>query len=139
MLDQGAFDVLVQGDQTQVRARSGSGLVQSEDRQVTVNGGERVTVKAGLPPELPVPDTLNLVLNGDFEGRISPPWQTFTNLGQADLEPGKVTLEEVGQGQAVRFTRKTEDGAPMRSAWRRTSTGTSRVMIRWCCVSTSSC
>jgi len=112
MLNQGAFDVLVQGDQTQVRARSGSGLVQSEGRQVTVNGGERVTVKAGLPPEIPVPDMLNLVLNGDFEGRISPPWQTFTNLGQADLEPGKVTLEEVGQGQAVRFTRKTEDGAP---------------------------
>ena len=112
MLNQGAFDVLVQGDQTQVRARSGSGLVQSEGRQVTVNGGERVTVKAGQPPELPVPDTLNLVLNGDFEGRISPPWQTYVNLGQADLEPGKVTLEEVGQGQAIRFTRKTEDGAP---------------------------
>jgi hypothetical protein len=112
MLDQGAFDVLVQGDQTQVRARSGSGLVQSEGRQVTVNGGERVTVKAGQPPELPVPDTLNLVLNGSFEGRISPPWQTYVSLGQADLEPGKVTLEEIGQGQAVRFTRKTEDGAP---------------------------
>ena len=112
MLDQGAFDVLVQGDQTQVRARSGSGLVQSAGRQVTVNGGERVTVTAGQPPELPVPDTLNLVLDGRFEGRISPPWQNFSSLSQANLEPGKVTLEEVGQGQTVRFTRKTEDGAP---------------------------
>jgi hypothetical protein len=111
-LNQGSFDVLVQGDQTQVRARSGSGVVQSEGRQVTVDGGERVSVTAGQPPELPVPDTLNLVLNGNFEGRISPPWQNFTSLSQADLEPGKVTLEEVGQGQAVRFTRKTEDGAP---------------------------
>ena len=112
MLEQGAFDVLVQGDQTQVRARSGSGLVQSEGRQVTVNGGERVTVKAGQPPELPVPDTLNLVLNGRYEGRISPPWRNYTNVGQANLEPGKITLEELGQGQSVRFTRKTEDGAP---------------------------
>ena len=112
MLDQGAFDVLVQGDQTQVRARSGSGLVQSAGRQVTVNGGERVTVTAGQPPELPVPDTLNLVLDGRFEGRISPPWQNFSSLSQANLEPGKVTLEEVGQGRTVRFTRKTEDGAP---------------------------
>ncbi len=111
-LVQGAFDVLVLGDQTQVRARSGGGLVQSEGRQVAINGGERVVVKAGQPPELPVPDTLNLVLNGSFEGRISPPWQNYVNLGKADLEPGKVTLEEVGQGQAVRFTRKTEDGAP---------------------------
>jgi hypothetical protein len=111
-LDQGTFDVQVQGDQTQVRARSGSGLVQSEGRQVIVDAGERVTVTAGQPPDLPVPDTLNLVLNGRFEGRISPPWQEFSDLSQADLEPGKVTLEEVGQGQAVRFTRKTEDGAP---------------------------
>jgi hypothetical protein len=112
MLDQGAFDVLVQGDQTQVRARSGSGLVQSEGRQVTVNGGERVTVTAGQPPEIPVPDTLNLVLNGGFEGRISPPWRNHINLSQANLEPGKITLEEIGQGQTVRFTRRTEDGAP---------------------------
>ena len=107
MLDQGAFDVLVQGDQTQVRARSGGGLVRSQGRQVLVDAGERVTVTAGQPPELPVPDTLNLVLNGGFEGRISPPWQNFTDLSQADLVPGKVTLEEVGPGQAVRFTRKT--------------------------------
>lgn len=112
LLDQGAFDVLVQGDQTQVRARSGSGLVQSEGRQVTVNGGERVTVTAGQPPALPVPDTLNLVLNGRFEGRISPPWETYTSLGQPNLEPGKVSLEEIGQGRAIRFTRSTEDGAP---------------------------
>ena len=111
-LGQGAFDVLVQGDQTQVRARSGSGRVLSHGREVTVNGGERVTVAAGRSPELPVLDTLNLALNGRFEGRLSPPWQEYVNLGQPNLDPGRVALEQDGQRQAVRFSRRTEDGAP---------------------------
>ena len=83
-LGQGAFDIMVEGDETQVRTRSGSGEVLSQGRKVTVNGGERLTVTAGQPPDLPVPDTLNLVLNGRFEGR------TFTPLaGLCDAEPAK--------------------------------------------------
>jgi len=109
---QGTFDILVEGAQTQVRVRSGNAQVLSAGREVYVDGGERVSVAAGRPPELPVPDTYNLVLNGRFEDRLSPPWQIFTNLGRSDLVPGKVTQESVSQRQAVRFTRKTEDNAP---------------------------
>lgn len=111
-LDQGTSDVLVEGDQTQVRVRSGAAQVLSQGREVTVNGGERVIVTAGRPPELPVPDTLNLVLNGRFDGRLTPLWQSYVNLGRPDLEPGKVTQEQVGERQVVRFTRRTEDNAP---------------------------
>ena len=111
-LGQGAFDILVEGDEVQVRTRSGSGHVLAQGREVTVNSGERVVVTAGQPPELPLPDTLNLVLNGRFEGRLSPPWQDHVILSQANLEPGKIALTQDGQRQAVRFSRKTEDGAP---------------------------
>jgi hypothetical protein len=109
---QGTFDVLVGSDETQVRVRSGSGQVLAQGREVTVNGGERVTVATDRPPDLPVPDTLNLVLNGRFDGRLTPPWQDYVNLSQPDLTPGKVAQEQVGQRDVVRFTRKTEDNAP---------------------------
>ena len=59
-----------------------------------------------------MPDTLNLVLNGRFDGRLTPPWQNYVNLSQPDLMSGKVTQEQVGQRDTVRFTRKTEDNAP---------------------------
>lgn len=110
--DQGTVDVSVEEGATQVRVRSGNVQVLSEGHEVTVSGGERATVAAGQPPELPVPDMLNLVLDGRFDGRLSPPWVSYVNLGRPDLEPGKVTQEQVGERQVVRFTRKTEDNAP---------------------------
>ncbi len=108
----GTFDILVDATETQVRTRSGHAEVLSAGRAVEANSGERVTVAAGQMPELPVPDTINLVLNGRFEGRLSPPWQDYVTVGGADVEPGKVTQEQEGGRDAVRFTRRTEDGAP---------------------------
>ena len=108
----GTFDISIDGDETLLRVRSGQALVMAEGQQVTVNGGERVTILASNAPELPVPDTLNLVLNGRFEGRLRPVWQEHVSLGQSDLVPGSITQEQSGQRQAIRFTRKTEDGAP---------------------------
>lgn len=109
---QGTFDIGIEGDETLVRVRAGEARVLAEGRLVIVNGGERVSVAAGQPPALPVPDTLNLVLNGRFEGRLAPAWETYVNLSRPDLQPGAVNQEQVGQRQAVRFTRQTEDGAP---------------------------
>lgn len=108
----GTFDVRIDGDETLLRVRSGQALVTAEGQQVTVNGGERVTILASNAPELPVPDTLNLVLNGRFEGRLAPAWQEHVSLGQSDLVPGSITQEQSGQRPAIRFTRKTEDNAP---------------------------
>lgn len=106
----GTYDVLIEGETTQVRARFGAAQVLAANRQVTANTGERVSVAAGRPPELPVPMAINLVLNGKLEGRLSPPWQEVVKVAPG-LTPGKITQEIVDQRQVVRFSRKTEDGA----------------------------
>lgn len=106
----GAYDISVEGETTLVRTRVGAAQVLAANRQVTVSTGERVSVVAGRPPELPVPTALNLVLNGKLEGRLSPPWQEVVKVG-AGLTPGKITQEIVDQRPVVRFSRRTEDGA----------------------------
>jgi hypothetical protein len=81
---------------------------------VTVGGGERTEVAAGQTPGAPVSAALDLVLNGSFEGRVFPPWEQFTEVA-AGLPPGKIEVVEDGQRNAVRFTRRAEDGAPNRA------------------------
>lgn len=112
MFAAGTFDVSIEGDETLLRVRSGQAQVEADGRRVSVNGGERVTIAASRPPDSPVPDTLNLVLNGRFEGRLDPVWQNHVSLSQSDLIPGAVAQQQAGQRQAIRFTRKTEDNAP---------------------------
>lgn len=106
----GTYDVAIEADTTQVRTRAGAAQVVAEGREVTAGTGERISTTAGRPPELPVPAALNLVLNGEFGGRLSPPWEEVIKVG-AGLAPAKIAQEMVDQRQVVRFTRRTEDGA----------------------------
>lgn len=106
----GAYDIAIEGDTTSVRTRAGAAQVLAANREVTASTGERVSVAAGGPPELPVSAAVNLVLNGKLEGRLSPPWQEIVKVG-AGLTAGKITQEIVDQRQVVRFSRRTEDGA----------------------------
>jgi hypothetical protein len=106
----GSYDIAIEGDMTQVRTRAGAAQVLAANREVTANSGERVSIIAGGPPELPVPAALNLVLNGKLEGRLSPLWQEVIRVG-VGLMPGRITQEIVDQRPVVRFSRKTEDGA----------------------------
>jgi hypothetical protein len=107
----GSFDIVIQGEQTQVAAKDGVAYVLAANTLVTVNSDERVSVTGGHPPELPVPAALNLVLNGTFENRLAPIWQDVVEVAPG-LQLGQITVEKVGQRQAVRFSRRTEDGAP---------------------------
>ena len=109
----GAFDVLIEGQETQVRARAGVAHVLAANTEVTVNSGERSSIIAGRPPSLPVPGALNLVLNGEFGGNLAPAWRQVIET-EPGREPGEITTETDGARRAVRFTRRTEDGAPNR-------------------------
>ncbi len=106
----GIYDVAIENDATQVRTRAGTAQVLAAGRQVNVNSGERSSVIAGGPPDLPVPTALNLVLNGKLEGRLAPPWQEVIKVG-VGLAPGKIIQQSIDQRQVVRFSRRTEDGA----------------------------
>ncbi len=109
----GSFDIIADGEQTQVRAQSGEATVSAAGQMVSIGSGERTEVARGAGPAVPVSAALNLILNGSFEGRISPPWQQFTEV-PAGLLPGEMTIVEDGQRSAVQFTRRVEDGAPNR-------------------------
>jgi len=114
VFSEGSFDIGIEGDRTQVRAQSGQATVTSQGKQVAVTGGERTEVAAGEAPAMPVSAALDLVLNGSFEGRISPPWQEIIEVA-AGLPPGEIEVVEDGQRNALRFSRRAEDGAPSRS------------------------
>lgn len=109
----GTFDVSVSGDETLVRVRSGVADIVAEETQVTASAGQRVSVAAGRQPGLPLPDTVNLVVNGNFDGDLLPLWQSF-----AEVEPGfvagEVEMVTDDRRNAVRFSRRTEDGKPNR-------------------------
>jgi len=109
--DSGTYDIIIQGEETQVRARSGQAEVIAANVEVTVNSGERISVKAGRAPSLPVPGAENIVRNGSFEGELAPDWEEVVTIS-GGLAPGKITTETDGQRRVVRFTRRTEDGAP---------------------------
>jgi hypothetical protein len=109
----GSVDATVTEDETQVRVRSGPAVIAAAGRAVAANSGERVSVATGQPPDLPVPAALNLVLNGTFEDRVTPPWEPIVEVG-AGLPPGEVTVKDVGQRRVVEFRRQAEDGAPNR-------------------------
>ncbi len=111
ILDPGTFDVTVLNNETQLRIRSGEAHVIAGGRQVNAGAGQRVTIAADSAPSLPVPDTVNLILNGTFERSLEPLWSQFATV-KAGYEPGKVALVTEGRRTAIRFTRRTEDGVP---------------------------
>jgi hypothetical protein len=106
----GTYTVIIEGEHTLVRARSGSVVVTAADVEVTAANGERVTVTSGSPPDLPVPDALNLILDGRFSGELEPTWQKVVSVPEG-LTPGTIVTDTDGQRRVVRFTRRTEDGA----------------------------
>jgi hypothetical protein len=109
----GTFDIAIEKGETVVRVRLGAAQVIAASTLVTVHGGERVSVRAGAPPDLPMTDALNLVLDGSFEGRLTPTWQPFSNIEKGKgLQPGAATQEQSGGRQLLHLTRREEDGAP---------------------------
>jgi hypothetical protein len=112
-LGTGAFDIVVADTETQVRVRSGEARVFAQGQEVTAGSGQRVNVSAGSPVSLPVPDTVNLVLNGAFEGALDPLWQQYAEV-KPGHSAGQVTLSDEDRRRAVRFIRRAEDGVPNR-------------------------
>jgi hypothetical protein len=113
LFSNGSYDVMIDGDKTQVRAQSGEATGIGAGQQVNVSSGERTEIAAGQAPAAPVSAALDMVLNGSFEGRISPPWQQITEVSPG-LPAGEMSVAEDGQRNAVRFYRSAEDGAPNR-------------------------
>lgn len=109
----GTIDVTVEPGQTQVRVRSGTAQVTAADQAVSAGPGQRVSVVDDRPPALPVPDTVNLVLNGGFDGGLEPLWEVFAEV-KPGHEAGQVAVTDDERRRAIRFSRRTEDGVPNR-------------------------
>lgn len=112
-LKPGVFDVTADETETRVRVRSGAARVESEGRVAEVNAGERVNVLAGRPPEFPVSDTVNLIVNGSFVQKLAPLWEEFAEV-KPGQQPGIVELIQDDRRSAVQFSRRTEEDIPNR-------------------------
>jgi hypothetical protein len=110
-LGPGTFFVEIQGGETLVTSRFGTAQVVGEGKPVTVQSEERVSVKAGQTPDLPVPAAMNLVRNGTFDGGTLAGWQEVRDVAPG-RDPGSVIEEPSGERQVVRFVRRNEDDAP---------------------------
>lgn len=109
----GTFDLTVTADQTQLRVRSGTAAIEAAAQRVNAGSGQRVDIALGLPPALPVPDTVNLILDGAFDSDLEPLWDVFAEV-KPGHEAGQVVLTDDERRRAVRFSRRTEDGVPNR-------------------------
>lgn len=111
-LGAGSFLVEMSGDETLVTARAGLARIQGAGTVVTANNEQRVSVKTGHAPDLPVPAPLNLLQNGAFEDGTLNGWHEVLEVGAVGREPGTVAVERVGQRQVVHFFRRSEDDTP---------------------------
>lgn len=111
-LGPGAFDLTADGTETRVRVRSGTAKVDAAGRDVEVKAGERANVLAGQPPQFPVADTVDLIINGSFEKDLAF-WQESAEV-KPGYQPGTVDLVDDDGRNAVRFMRRTEEDIPNR-------------------------
>ena len=112
-LGPGTYDMTANDKEARIRVRSGAAVVTGEGRNVQVNAGERVNVLAGRPPEFPVSETVNLIVNGSFEKQLAPLWQESAEV-KPGFTPGKVELVQDDRRSAVRFSRRAEEDVPNR-------------------------
>jgi hypothetical protein len=112
-LGPGIFDITANEQETRVRVRSGLATAHGAGRAVDVNPGERVSVTQGRPPEFPVSDTVNLIVNGSFENQLAPLWQENAEV-KPGYTPGRVELVQDDRRSALRFSRRTEEQVPNR-------------------------
>ncbi len=112
-LGPGGYDMTANDRETRVRVRSGAARVTGEGKTVEANAGQRVNLLAGRPPEFPVSETVNLIVNGSFEKQLAPLWQESAEV-KPGYTPGEVELVQDDRRSAVRFSRRAEEDVPNR-------------------------
>ena len=112
-LGPGKYDITANEQETRLRVRAGVAAVRGAGREVEVNAGERVNIQAGRPPEFPVSDTVNLIVNGSFEQQLAPLWQENAEV-KPGYTPGSVEIVQDDRRNALRFSRRTEEQVPNR-------------------------
>lgn len=109
----GVYDITANGGETRVRVRTGIAQVIGAGREVELGAGQRVNVASGQQPQFPISDTVNLIVNGSFDGQLAPLWQEFAEV-KPGQRPGSVEMVQDDRRNAVRFSRRTEEDIPNR-------------------------
>lgn len=112
-LGTGIYDITANAQETRVRVRDGVATAHGAGRTVEVNPGERANIQTGRPPEIPVSDTVNLIVNGSFEQQLAPLWQENAEV-KPGYTPGGVEIVQDDRRNALRFVRRTEEQVPNR-------------------------
>lgn len=112
-LGPGIYDITANEQETRVRVRDGIATAHGAGRAVEVRPGERANIQTGRPPEIPVSDTVNLIVNGSFEQQLAPLWQENAEV-KPGYTPGSVEIVQDDRRNALRFVRRTEEQVPNR-------------------------
>jgi len=104
-LEEGGYSIEVTNERSQVVVRYGRATIIAAEGTVTLEQGERATVEMGRAPVGPLPAEQNLLVNGNFEGELSPAWVPY-NIQVDPKEPsGTVEIVTEGDRRAARFFR----------------------------------
>jgi hypothetical protein len=109
-VSEGSLSLAVTNEETQATARFGKTQVAANDAAVTLNAGERTTVRLNEGPAAPLPAQQNLIVNGDFADDLSPSWQTEHYEQGENLSAGRVEVTNSAGRRAVMFIRDGEEG-----------------------------
>ena len=107
----GSAAIVVNNETTEITARSGVITATAQDRSITFQKGERVSIVLGKPPSDPVPADRNLIKNGDFSQPLESAWKVENLVDARDMSNvtlGSVNVISTGGRKAVYFQREAK-------------------------------
>jgi hypothetical protein len=108
-LGEGSYSIEVNGESTQVTARSGQAMLVAADGTVRLDSGERSMVHSGKAPSPPLPAEQNLVVNPDFSQPLEGIWEVYRVEPPSGVVTTSVEIIETGNRHALEFRSQGQD------------------------------
>lgn len=108
--DEGNYSITVTEADTEVSVRTvravGHATLEAGAGSIELALGERGRMKAGEPPEGPLPGERNLLVNGDFQQSLASGWILWETHDDKEEAAGTTSVETVGGRQVIHFARR---------------------------------
>jgi hypothetical protein len=103
-LGEGSYTIEVAATESDIIVRNGAALVGDEGQVIKIAHLERATLRAGEPPEGPLPAVRNLIVNGNFDDGFDN-WVVFEEAEETNLGTTVITRDVARNRNVVLFSR----------------------------------